>query len=386
MIALAKPDLTQREIDAVVEVMQSGVLSIGPRLGRFEELCAEVAGRRFGIGVNSGTSGLHITLLAAGVKPGDQIVTTPFSFIASANCILMVGARPVFVDIDPKTLNADPAKVEAAVNEHTRGIVAVEAFGHPGGMAEQEAVARKNELVFIEDCCEGFGGYIELAGNRRKIGSFGRAGVFGFYPNKQITTGEGGMIVTDDDKLAEMCRSLRNQGRDTAMAGGGAGNWLAHVRLGYNYRLTELAAAIGIVQIERLADILASRRRVADAYTRRLLGCSDLILPNRSAEEGGSWFVYVVRLSDEFNADDRDALINRLRRRGVGCANYFPPIHLQPFYRERFGFAPGDFPMCESISARTLALPFHAGLEDSDIRHVCDVLETELAKVKSGRG
>src|SRR4051812_2842917 len=250
-IPLARPDITQREIDAVVDVLHSDTLSIGPKVEEFEKLCAARAGRRHGVAVSSGTAGLHCAMIAAGIGPGHEVITTPFSFVASTNCVLFVDAKPVFVDIDPKTLNLDVAKVKAAITPKTKAIVAVEVFGHPGGMVELEQLAQQHELVLIEDCCEGFGGY----DGKRAIGSFGRAGVFAFYPNKQITTGEGGMTAPDDAPSPAPCRSLRNQGRE-GMA------WLAHQRLGYNYRLDEMSAALGVAQMGRLEDILDKRRKV----------------------------------------------------------------------------------------------------------------------------
>ena len=259
-IPLSRPDITQRDIDAVAEVLSTPTLSIGPKIEEFEGLCAAVAGRRHAVGVSSGTAGLHCAVIAGGIKAGDEVITTPFSFVASTNCILYAGARPIFVDIDPKSLNIDVSRVEAAITPRTKAIVAVEVFGNPVGMAQLEQIARRHELVLIEDACEGFGGKT----GKRPIGSFGRAGVFAFYPNKQITTGEGGMIVTDDDILAQACRSLRNQGRE------GMG-WLAHERLGYNYRLSEINAALGVSQTRRLDEILEERRRVASLYIDRLM-------------------------------------------------------------------------------------------------------------------
>src|SRR4051812_27024014 len=332
-ITLSSPDITQLEIDAVVDVLHGNTLSIGPRIEQFERACAKVAGRKHGIGVSSGTAGLHCAMIASGIGTGDEVLTTPFSFVASTNCILYVGGKPVFADIDPRTLNLDPDKVEAAITPRTKAIVAVEAFGHPGGMVEVEQIARRHELTLIEDCCEGFGGYA----GERPIGSFGRAGVFGFYPNKQITTGEGGMIVTDDDRFATMCRSLRNQGRD------GMG-WLAHQRLGFNYRLSEINAALGVVQCQRIEDIRDNRRRVAHAYIERLMTNRHLILPTLTDRDHMSWFVFVVRLNDLFSGPgDRDHVMRELRNSGIGCNNYFPPIHLQPYIREQFGFEPGAF-------------------------------------------
>jgi perosamine synthetase len=373
LVPLSQPDITQAEIDAVVEVMQSKTLSIGPKIEEFEQRCAAIASRKFGIAVSSGTAGLHLCMLAAGVDAEDEVVTTPFSFVASANAALFVDATPVFADIDPQTLNLDPKLAEAAITERTKAMVAVETFGHPGGMDELERVCRRNEVTLIEDCCEGFGGRL----GDRPIGSFGRAGVFGFYPNKQITTGEGGMIVTDDDVFAAMCRSLRNQGRD------GMG-WLAHKRLGYNYRLSEIAAAIGCVQCDRLEEILAGRREAAAMYTERLMDSRHLILPTLDEDDHASWFVFVVRLNDLFGPGDRDEVIRRLRMKGIGCNNYFPPIHLQPYMVEQFGFEPGDFPVAEHVSDRTLALPFFSELTPQQADRVVATLDEVLTSVLEG--
>jgi perosamine synthetase len=367
-IPLSQPDITPKEIEAVVGVLETPTLSIGPKLAQFERAVAKVAGRRHGVGVSSGTAGLHCAMIAGGVGPGHEVITTPFSFVASANCILYVGAKPVFVDIDPKTLNIDTDKVAAAVTPQTKAIVAVEAFGHPGGMVELEQIAQQHELVLIEDACEGFGGHVTTPKGDREIGSFGRAGVFGFYPNKQITTGEGGMIVTDDDNFAALCRSLRNQGRDGM-------EWLAHSRLGYNYRLPELNAALGVVQCERLEEILNARRRVARLYMERLMTNRFLILPTLADDTHVSWFVFIVRLNDLFEAGDRDAVMQELRNQKIGCNNYFPPIHLQPYMVERFGFKAGDFPVCEYVANRTLALPFFGGITEKQVNRVCDTLE-----------
>lgn len=389
-IPLSRPDITDQEIQAVTDVLQSGRLSIGPRQDLFEQSLASVCQRRNGVAVSSGTAGLHLVLLALGVKPGDEVITTPFSFIASANCILMAGATPVFVDICPTSLNLDPTRIEAAITDKTKAIIAVEVFGNARHMDKVEAIARQHEIALIEDSCEGLGGRL---GNRA-IGSFGRASVFGFYPNKQITTGEGGMIVTDDDRLADMCRSLRNQGRSVesldasnpgvANSGGGGetGSWLAHTRLGYNYRLSEINAALGVVQVERLDGMLERRREVAEAYTRRLLDFPELILPSPTPGTEGevSWFVYVVRLGPEYDRAARDRVIAGLRRHDIGAANYFPCIHLQPFYQNQHGFKKGDFPIAESIADRTLALPFYNALEEPQIDLVCHTLSVMLQR------
>ncbi|MDH3583171.1 MAG: DegT/DnrJ/EryC1/StrS family aminotransferase [Phycisphaerae bacterium] len=366
-IPLSAPDITEAEVAAVVDALRSQRLSIGPRQVRFEELVAERCGCRHAVAVSSGTAGLHLTLLALGVGPGDEVITTPFSFIASANSILYCGATPVFVDIDPVTLNLDPDRTEAAITDRTKAILAVEAFGNPAGLDQVAAVAARNEVPLVEDACEAIGG----RHRGRPVGGFGRAAVFGFYPNKQITTGEGGMIVTNDDRLADLARSLRNHGRplarDPDSNAPNQGSWLAHERLGYNYRLSEVAAAIGMVQMERLDEILQKRQQVACLYFEKLMDMPELILPTISPETDMSWFVFVVRLTDTYGPKERDRIIRGLRRHEVGCSNYFPPIHLQPFYREALGHRPGDFPITESIAGRTIALPFHNGLDPTQV-------------------
>jgi perosamine synthetase len=373
-IPLAQPDITDLEINAVLDVMHTPTLSIGPKVEEFEAACAKLTDRRHGVAVSSGTAGLHCAMLAADIADGHEVITTPFSFVASTNCVLYVNARPVFVDVDPKTLNMDVEKVEAAITSRTKAIVAVEAFGHPGGMIEVEQIAQKHQLTLIEDSCEGFGGrYAD-----RPIGSFGKAGIFGFYPNKQITTGEGGMIVTNDDSFAAMCRSLRNQGREGM-------SWLSHARLGYNYRLSELNAALGVAQMRRLDDILANRRRVAHLYIERLMTNRYLILPTLEDDTHVSWFVFVVRLNDLFEPGDRDQIMLQLRAEGIGCSNYFPPIHLQPYIAEKFGHQPGDFPVCEYVAARTLALPFYGNMTESQVMRVCDTLDKIIEKTLVGR-
>jgi perosamine synthetase len=383
LIPLSQPDLTDREIDAVTDVLRSGRLSIGPRRDLFEQTVAERAGRAHGVAVSSGTAGLHCVMLALGIGPGDEIITTPFSFIASANCILMAGATPVFVDICPSSLNLDPAKVEAAITPRTKAILAVEVFGNPRHMPALEQVARKHELPLIEDCCEGMGGSCD----GRPIGGFGRASVFGFYPNKQVTTGEGGMIVTDDDRIADACRTFRNQGRaERSVADNNdttsTGSWLHHEVLGYNYRLSEIAAALGIAQMERLDAMLAERRRVAGEYMKRMMDWPEVTLPSIPAgqEDAMSWFVFVVKLGTGFGHVERDRIIEGLRRHDVGASNYFPCIHLQPFYRREFGFKPGDFPIAESTSQRTIALPFFNRMDDTQIELVTHTLKVMLQR------
>ncbi|MEO0964505.1 MAG: DegT/DnrJ/EryC1/StrS family aminotransferase [Planctomycetota bacterium] len=383
LIPLSQPDITDREVEAVTAVLRSNRLSIGPRRDLFEQMVADRAGRMHGIAVSSGTAGLHCLMLALGIGPGDEVITTPFSFVASSNCILMAGAKPVFVDICPSSLNLDPKRVEAAITPKTKAILAVEVFGNPRHMAALEQIAQQHEIPMIEDCCEGLGGSCD----GRPIGGFGRAGVFGFYPNKQITTGEGGVIVTDDERIADACKALRNQGRPEKSVSASTdatatGSWLHHEMLGYNYRLSEIASALGIAQMDRLDEMLAQRRRVANEYTKRLMDWPDVSLPSipPGQEEAMSWFVFVVKLNNTYSHIERDRIIAGLRRHDVGASNYFPCIHLQPFYRREFGFKPGDFPIAESISQRTIALPLFNRLDDTQIELVTHTLKVMLQR------
>jgi perosamine synthetase len=370
-IPLSKPDITDLEIEMVVSSLKSGRLSIGPMVEQFEKVVATRCDRREGVAVNSGTSGLHLAMVALGIGPGDEVVTTPFSFVASANCAMYVGARPVFADICPKTLNMDPGALEKAITPRTKAIVAVECFANPAHMDEYESIAAAHNIPLIEDCCEALGS----AHAGRKAGSFGKIGVFAFYPNKQITTGEGGVIVTDDKRLADLCRSMRNQGRAIGNAA-----WLGHERLGYNFRLAEMNAALGVAQMRRLDEIIQKRQRVAEMYMSRLMDNHDVILPNVHDLTRLSWFVFVVRLASTYTREERDRIIAGLMRHDIGAKDYFPCIHLQPFYRDKFGFKPGDFPIAESVSTRTIALPFYNSMTESDVDHVVKTLEHMIAR------
>jgi perosamine synthetase len=361
-IPLARPDIGERELELVTQVMRSDVLALGPFGPRFETGIAALAGRREAVACSSGTAGLHLAVRALGIGEGDEVITTPFSFVASANCVLYERAIPRFVDIEEDSLGMNPALVEAAASDRTRAILPVHVFGRPCRIDDLVGIARRHGWAVIEDSCEGLGSSVD----GRALGSFGDVAVFAFYPNKQITTGEGGVAVTDDPELADLMRSMRNQGRDTD------GTWLRHVRLGYNYRLDELSAAVGVAQIERLAEIRAGRARVAAAYERALGGQEWVRLPRAGAGEDVDWFVYVVRLDPSI---DRDGLIPRLAERGVPARPYFQPLHLQPLYRERFGFRPGDFPVTERVARTTLALPFSSRLTDEEVAYVAQVLE-----------
>lgn len=373
-VPLSSPDIGEDERQAVLDVLRGCALSLGPQLPAFEQELAARVGSRFAIAVNSGTSGLHLCIKAAGITTGDEVITTPFSFVASANCILYENGTPVFVDIDPETYNIDVGFIEQAMNSRTKAILPVHVFGRPCPMEPIVDLANRYGLPVIEDSCEAIGASI----HGRPAGSFGQTGVFAFYPNKQITTGEGGAIVTDDERVARLCRSWRNQGR------GEGGAWLQHERLGYNYRLSDINCALGMAQLRRLDEIRANRARVAALYN-EYLGCVPEVTPPRLHEAGAeiSWFVYVVRLADEFNRSDRDEILVKLRNRGIACSNYFTPIHLQPFYQERFGYAAGSFPVTERVAERTIALPFFNRLSEAEVDYVCNGLRKAVGSVRN---
>lgn len=371
-INLSGPDITKKEIDAVVAVLKTRSLSLGPKLPAFEAKLAQYAEAKHAIAVNSGTSGLHLCVRSLGIKDDDEVITTPFSFVASANCILFERGRPVFVDIDPETLNIDYRKIEAAITARTKAILPVHIFGYPCRMDEILKIAEKHNLKVIEDACEAIGATF----NGRKVGAMGDCGVFAFYPNKQITTGEGGMIVTNDDKIANMCRSMRNQGRDPSSA------WLEHREMGFNYRISDINCALGIAQMERIDNILEKRSSVASMYKQRLESFKQLkLLARGGADISRSWFVYVVRLDKKFSREDRDIVIAKLRKLGIECGIYFPCIHLQPFCVKKFGYKRGDFPVAEGISDRTIALPFYNNLKEKDIDYVCENLKDIITKL-----
>jgi perosamine synthetase len=367
-IPLSRPDISEWEIERVVEVLRSPNLSLGPTLRRFEEAFATYLGRRRAVAVNSGTSGLFLSLLALGIGPGDEVITTPFTFVASATSIMMTGARPVFVDIDPVGLNLDPGRVEAAITGRTKAVLPVEIFGNPAGFDRVRAVAKRGHLPVVEDSCEALGSTL----HGQKAGTFGEMSVFGFYPNKQITTGEGGMIVTDRDDWADLCVSLRNQGR------GRGGGWLAHERLGYNFRLSDINCALGLTQLSRIDEIKAGRRQVAAWYRELLAADERLIVPQDAPGCETNWLVFVVQLAEPYGLPQRDRILQEMERQGIQVGNYFPPVHLQPFIAAQYGHAPGDFPMAESVSRRTIALPFYNRLTQDEAAIVCGVLRAML--------
>lgn len=360
-LSLARPDITELEIQAVVETLKSSSLSIGPKIQEFEGAIATYVGRKHAVAVNSGTSGLHLIVRALGIKDGDEVITTPFSFVASANCMLFERAVPVFVDIDPNTLNIDVNLIEQAITPRTKAILPVHAFGQPADMDPIRDLAEQYNLKVIEDSCEALGA--EYKG--QKAGTFGDAAVFAFYPNKQITTGEGGMIVTDDDEIAMLAQSMRSQGRAVT------GLWLHHERLGFNYRMDELSATLGSVQMTRLNEILGNRERAAVLYNEALKDIAGVEIPYISPDVKMSWFVYVIRLERRYN---REKVMLRLIDEGVPCRPYFTPIHLQPFYRTDYGYHEGMYPVTEDVGSCSLALPFFNHLTQEEVDYVATTL------------
>ncbi len=380
-VPLSCPDITEVEVQYVTRVLRSGQLSLGPRVAEFEEKFAAYVGARYAVAVNSGTSALHLAVRALGIGGGDEVITTSFSFVASSNCLIYEYALPVFVDIDPHTFNLDPREIQrfiqscCVVNTKTdaltdvrtgrrvRAILPVHVFGLPCNMDAIMRIARKYNLQVIEDSCEALGA--EYKG--RQVGTFGDMGVFAFYPNKQMTTGEGGMIVTNDETMAMLCRSLRNQGR------GPERDWLSHVRLGYNYRLSDIHSALGLAQLERIEELLRGRTRTAALYEQALGGHPLIKLPPSISNCTRSWFVYPIQLPLS-DYDLRDRLLTLLRAEGIGCQAYFPAIHLQPYFQQDHWAQKHFLPRTEAASKTCLVLPMFSSATEDQIRHVCTTL------------
>ncbi len=391
-IPMSSPDISDSEMEEVKGVLETPFLSFGPKIEEFENNLASFVGRKHAVGVSSGTSGLHLCIIAAGVQENDLVITTPFSFVASANVILYERAIPVFVDVDPKTGNLDTNLVLQAVQElqskenkvnrwlppnlrsmqnkgALKAILPVHVFGQPADMDPICEIAQKYNLTIIEDACEALGSEYK----NRKAGSLADYGVFAFYPNKQITTGEGGMIVTDCDDSVDVFRSLRNQGRDVF------NEWLEHSRLGYNYRMDEMSAALGLAQLRRIEELIDKRAKVAGWYNERLKDIELVEIPQVvESTTRMSWFVYVIRLKEPVK---RNQVIKDLAAKGIPSRPYFSPIHLQPFYREKFGYKPGDFPVAEYLGKVSLALPFSSVMTEEQVDLVCDTLKKVLKKI-----
>jgi perosamine synthetase len=368
-IPLARPVLGEAEERAVLDVLRSGQLSLGPQVPAFERAFAARVGAGWGSAVSSGTAGLHLALRAVGVEDGDEVVTSPFSFVASANAAIYERARPVFADIDPVTLNLDPQAAAAAVTERTKALLPVHIFGYPADLPAFERLSEKHGLQIVEDACEALGA---VYSDGIAVGGRGHPAVFGFYANKQLTTGEGGMVTLGDEAQKGRIDSERNQGRAPDMG------WLDHDRLGFNYRLSDIACALGLAQLERLEGMLAARGQIAGLYREALAGIEGLGLPcpdNAGARRG--WFVFVVQLP---RGVDRDATIRALAEERIQSKPYLPAIHLMSFYRERFGHREGEFPVCEDVAARSLALPFFPEMSEAQVARVCEVLRAVMGR------
>lgn len=391
-IPMSSPDLTEAEREAVLAVLQTPHLSMGQEILAFERAICEYTGAKHALGVNSGTAGLHLCIHAAGIEDGDWVLTTPFSFVASSNVILFERAIPVFVDVDPVTGNIDARRVQEAVRDlclggkaarrwlprqgvngagdrpRLKALLPVDVFGQPADMDPISAIAQEYGLKVIEDSCEAIGATYK----GRPAGRLGDYGVFAFYPNKQMTVGEGGVIVTDDDEAAAIMRSLRNQGRAPG------DTWLQHTHLGYNYRLDEMSAALGRVQLSRLDELLDKREQVAQWYEERLSEIPGVevprVLPHTTRM---SWFVYVVRFEQGL---DRERISRELIKRSIPNRPYFIPIHLQPYMVKRFGYQEGDFPVTEDMGWCGLALPFSGIMPEGDVERVCQAIREILQK------
>jgi perosamine synthetase len=360
---LAKPDISYLERETVISILDSGRLSMGEYTEKFEKAMADFLGVKYAVAVNSGTSGLHLAIKSLGISKGDEVITTSFSFVASANCILYEGARPVFVDIDRSTYNIDVSKIERSITSRTKAILPVHVFGTPVNMDPLRKIAEKYNLKVIEDACEALGSEY----NNKKVGSLSDISVFAFYPNKQITTGEGGMVLTNSLELYSLCKSMRNQGRDEQ------GEWLNHIRLGFNYRMSELNAGLGYAQLTRFPELYEKRARVASYYDELIEECYPFVRKPQFTKK--SWFVYVVEVEE-----NRDELMSYLNENGIQSRKYFSPIHTQPFYKEQFQYQEGILPVTEEVSERVIALPFYNDMTRDDVRHIVDIIKTKVIK------
>lgn len=366
-VPLSRPDISDAERSLVMSVFEGPFLSMGSLLPIFEEEFAAYLGARYAVACSSGTAALHMLIRALGIGEGDTVITTPFSFVASSNALLYEKAIPVFADIESETLCMDPNEVESLLDHSVKAILSVDVFGHPADLKRIKALGDKWDIPVLQDACEALGSrYMGvMVGNPR----FSAGSVFGFYPNKQITTGEGGMVVTDDEHIAKLCRSMRNQGRSPG------DTWLCHEILGFNYRLDELSAALGLAQIRRLDDIVARRKQVAQWYSDLLRDMDRVTLPMKKPEADVSWFVYVVRFDESIS---RDGVASFLKQRGIDTRPYFPPIHLQPLFRRLFGYREGDFPNAEKAGRSTLALPFYSCMQYEEVSYVVDALKEAI--------
>jgi perosamine synthetase len=370
-IPLAKPEVTDADREAVLEVLQSASLSMGPKLDEFEKAISIYTGSKFAVAVNSGTSALHLALKTLDLPSGSEVILPSFAFVAPLNVLLQEKMRPVFVDIDAKTLNPTPTNVEAAITPKTKAIIAIHTFGRPLAIDELRKIADHHGIYLIEDACEALGAEV----NGQKAGSFGDVGILAFYPNKQITTGEGGIFLTSNEKLAAHARRLRNQGRDSSL------DWYQQAEPGYSYRLSDINCALGIEQLRRIENIVERRQALASLYQNKLASCTDILTPSLELKSGRiSWFVYVVQLSANYDRSDRDWICEQLITHGIGAGRYFAPLHRQPVLQN---FPPQtDLPITEHVADRVLALPFFNQMTPAEVDEVCDRLKESLAELR----
>lgn len=358
---IAHPYIDKQDKQGVLSVLSSGWLSLGPKYQEFETIVRRYVKSRYACAVTNGTCGLHLAVKALGLKEGDEVITTPFSFISSSNCLLYERVKPVFVDIEETTYNIDPEKIEKAITKKTKAIMVVQIFGQAADMTPIMKIAKKHHLMVIEDACESLG----AAYKRKMTGTFGNVGVYAFYPNKQMTTGEGGMVVTDSKKMYDLMKSLRNQGRNNT------GDWLIHERLGFNYRMDEMSASLGITQLKKLNWMIKKKREIAGWYTDALEEAQYILTPAVGVYRTHTWFVYVIRITN----GKRNKAMDCLHNLGIQTKPYLPVIHLQPFMKKMFGFKKGDFPIAEMVASETLALPFYIGLQKKDIQYITKQLK-----------
>lgn len=361
---IARPFIDKEDIKGVVEVLRSGWLSLGPKYLEFEEKFAKYAGTKYALSVSSGTAALHLGVKALGLKAGDEVITSPFSFISSSNCLLYEGVKPVFADIEEVTFNIDPLKIEKLITKKTRAILPIHIFGQSAQMDPILKIAKKYKLKILEDACESLGAVYK----DKAVGTTGDIGTFAFYPNKQMTTGEGGIIVTNSKEIYKLCDSMRNQGR------GESKDWLVHERVGFNYRMDEMSASLGITQLKKIDRLIKQKRKIASWYNRSLKNILGISVPVIGPDRTHSYFVYVIRVE----AGKRNVLMDGLNRIGIQTKPYLPVIHLQPFMRKLFGFKKGDFPVAEKISGETLALPLYIGLTQEDIGYISSKIKRIL--------
>lgn len=359
-IPIAKPYIDQKDKQAVMKVLESGYLSLGPQYEKFEQKFADFIGAKYATSVVNGTCGLHLAVKVSGLNKGDEVITTPFSFVASSNCLLYEDVKPVFVDIEDQTYHMDPRQIESKITKRTKAILVVHIFGQTADMEPILKLARKYNLKIIEDACEGLGATYKS----KYAGTFGNIGVYAFYPNKQMTTGEGGMIVSRNKSYTELCKSLRNQGRTDD------GQWMKHEYLGYNYRLSEISAALGIQQLVKVPWFIKKRQEIASWYEKYLGGVKDVVTPKVGSNRTHTWFVYVIRIKN----GKRDFLMQRLNQSGIQTRPYFPVIHLQPLYMQLFNLKPNDYPVAENVASETLALPIFVGLKKEQVKFITSKL------------